>query len=99
MFSAISSYLFGDDATEVQQNVETVCDTEDAVNDWIFVDHVTCKGNIAHNFFFTILSYYANTSISVGDATHVFKQGDELNNQATENRNYFSDNHCKEGQI
>ena len=44
MFSAISSYLFGDDATEVQLDCEAVCEIEDTVNDWIFVDHVSNEG-------------------------------------------------------
>ena len=44
MFSAISSYLFGDDATEVQLECEAVCEMEDTVNDWIFVDHVSNEG-------------------------------------------------------
>ena len=55
MFSAISSYLFGDDATEVHLTEETLRETEDAVNDWIFVEHVSFQGkwliNYASNFF------------------------------------------------
>ena len=44
MFSAISSYLFGDDATENEVKDAVVCDAESAVDDWILVDHVSIEG-------------------------------------------------------
>lgn len=57
MFSAISSYLFGDDATETRQNAETSCKTEDAaVDDWIFVQ-VSCGGKSQKTLFIIIIYY------------------------------------------
>jgi len=44
MFSAISSYLFGDDATEIEVNDAVGCDEESTVDDWILVDHVSIDG-------------------------------------------------------
>ena len=55
MFSAISTYLFGDDAIEVQLTDDAVCQTEDTVNDWIFVDHVSFQGKTVKISFFQII--------------------------------------------
>ena len=58
MFSAISSYLFGDDATEIEVNDAVVCDEESTVDDWILVDHVSIDGKSSS---FHLTRYYSDS--------------------------------------
>ena len=43
MFSVLSAYLFGEEENNLATN-EAVSESEDVVEDWIFVDHAANNG-------------------------------------------------------